>query len=239
MVMEYLVIILICVITIVVLKIGFNVKTKDIKRIKEIGTDEKLNGIANKFPANRQICEKILEKLGNKNVTIEENEETKTSLFLVVTNKIIIAKIKDSFTRIQTIAHECLHSVQSRRILLFNFIFSNIFLLSFIVFLVLIFFKVGNAMNYIVAYTMLALIYLCIKEYIETEAMGKAKYLAKEYMQEYSAENKNVTKQDIEVLVDNFENLNKIGIPLTNFWLAAITILKIIILAVIAFIVDF
>ena len=94
-------------------------------------------------------------------------------------------------------------------------------------------------MNYIVAYTMLALIYLCIREYIETEAMGKAKYLAKEYMQEYSAENEEITKQDIEVLVDNFENLNKIGIPLTNFWLAVITIFKIIILAAIAFIVNF
>lgn len=239
MVMEYLVIILICVITIVVLKIGFNVKTKDIKRIKEIGTDEKLNGIANKFPANRQICEKILEKLGNKNVTIEENEETKTSLFLVVTNKIIIAKIKDSFTRIQTIAHECLHSVQSRRILLFNFIFSNIFLLSFIVFLVLIFFRAGNTMIYIEAFTLLALIYLSIRGYIEIEAMGKAKYIAKEYMYEYAKEDEKVTKEDIDLLVDNFENLNKIGIPLTNFWLAVITIFKIIILAAIAFIVNF
>lgn len=236
--MEYIIVIIISVITILLLKIGFNVKIKDVKKIKEIGTDKSLNEIANKFPENRQICEKILEKLGNKSVEIEENEETKTSLFLVMTNKIIIAKIKDSFTRIQTIAHECLHSVQSRRILLFNFVFSNLFLLSFIVFLVLILFKVGNAMNYIVAYTMLALIYLCIREYIETEAMGKAKYLAKEYMQEYSVENEDVTKQDIEVLVDNFENLNKIGIPLTNFWLAAITILKIIILAVIAFIVS-
>lgn len=238
MVMEYLVIILICVITIVVLKMGFNVKTKDIKRIKEIGTDEKLNGIANKFPANRQICEKILEKLGNKNVTIEENEETKTSLFLVVTNKIIIAKIKDSFTRIQTIAHECLHSVQSRRILLFNFIFSNIFLLSFIVFLVLIFFRAGNAMIYIEAFTLLALIYLSIRGYIEIEAMGKAKYIAKEYMYEYAKEDEKVTKEDIDLLVDNFEELNKIGIPITNFWLAAITIFKIIILAAIAFIVS-
>lgn len=239
MVMEYLVIILICVITIVVLKIGFNVKIKDVKKIKEIGTDKSLNEIANKFPENRQICERILEKLDNKSVEIEENEETKTSLFLVMTNKIIIAKIKDSFTRIQTIAHECLHSVQSRRILLFNFIFSNIFLLSFIVFLVLIFFRAGNTMIYIEAFTLLALIYLSIRGYIEIEAMGKAKYIAKEYMYEYAKEDEKVTKEDIDLLVDNFENLNKIGIPLTNFWLAAITILKIIILAVIAFIVDF
>lgn len=232
--MEYLIIIIISIITILVLKIGFNVRIKDIEIIKKIGTDKKLNDVANKFPGNKEICEKILEKLGNKNVEIEENDEYKTSLFLVMSNKIVIAKIKDSFTRIQTIAHECLHSIQSRRILLFNFIFSNLFLLSFIVFLVLIFFRIGEPMVYIQVYTFLSLIYLCIRGYIETEAMGKAKYLAKEYMQEYSIKNANITTEEVEVLADNFENLNKIGIPLTNFWLATITIFKIIILALLA-----
>ena len=89
-------------------------------------------------------------------------------------------------------------------------------------------------MVYIQVYTFLSLIYLCIRGYIETEAMGKAKYLAKEYMQEYSIKNANITTEEVEVLVDNFENLNKIGIPLTNFWLATITIFKIIILALLA-----
>ena len=232
--MEYLIIIIISIITILVLKIGFNVRIRDIEKIKKIGTDKKLNDVANKFPGNKEICEKILEMLGNKNVEIEENDEYKTSLFLVMSNKIVIAKIKDSFTRIQTIAHECLHSIQSRRTLLFNFIFSNLFLLSFIVFLVLIFFRIGEPMVYIQVYTFLSLIYLCIRGYIETEAMGKAKYLAKEYMQEYSIKNANITTEEVEVLVDNFENLNKIGIPLTNFWLATITICKIIILALLA-----
>ena len=232
--MEYLIIIIISIITILVLKIGFNVRIRDIEKIKKIGTDKKLNDVSNKIPGNKEICEKILEKLGNKNVEIEENDEYKTSLFLVMSNKIVIAKIKDSFTRIQTIAHECLHSIQSRRTLLFNFIFSNLFLLSFIVFLVLIFFRIGEPMVYIQVYTFLSLIYLCIRGYIETEAMGKAKYLAKEYMQEYSIKNANITTEEVEVLVDNFENLNKIGIPLTNFWLATITIFKIIILALLA-----
>ena len=67
--MEYIIVIIISVITILLLKIGFNVKIKDVKKIKEIGTDKSLNEIANKFPENRQICEKILEKLGNKSVS--------------------------------------------------------------------------------------------------------------------------------------------------------------------------
>ena len=176
--MEYLIIIIISIITILVLKIGFNVRIRDIEKIKKIGTDKKLNDVANKFPGNKEICEKILEKLGNKNVEIEENDEYKTSLFLVMSNKIVIAKIKDSFTRIQTIAHECLHSIQSRRTLLFNFIFSNLFLLSFIVFLVLIFFRIGEPMVYIQVYTFLSLIYLCIRGYID-RSYGKSKIFSK------------------------------------------------------------
>lgn len=232
--MEYIVIIIICVITIIFLKIGLNVHAKDIKLIKQIGNDQNLNEIANKFPENKEICQSMLNKLNNSATKIEENEETKTSLYLVLTNKVVIAKIKDTFTRIQTIAHECLHSIQNRKILLFNFIFSNIFLLSFVIFLILMILQIGNPMLYIQTYTVLSLIYLSIRIYIETEAMSRAKYLAKEYMKEYSLKHNGITQDDINTLVQNYERLNKIGIPLTNFWLVTITVFKIIILTVIA-----
>ena len=51
--MEYIIIIVISVIAIVLLKIGFNVKIKDVKRIKEIGYDKELNKIADKFEDNK------------------------------------------------------------------------------------------------------------------------------------------------------------------------------------------
>ena len=35
-----------------------------------------------------------------------------------------IANINKTCTRIQTIAHECVHSIQNRKLLMFNFIFS-------------------------------------------------------------------------------------------------------------------
>ena len=50
--------------------------------------------------------------------------------------------MKNSFTRIQTIAHECLHSIQGKNLLIFNFIFSNIYLLYFIVISVLAAFNI-------------------------------------------------------------------------------------------------
>ena len=234
--MEAIIIIVISAIAIILLKIGFNVHIHDIKKIKEIGSDTKLNKIGDKFPENKQIAEKILKQLNNTNVTIEEAKDTKTSLYIAVSNKILIADIKDTFTRIQTIAHECLHSVQNRNILLFNFIYSNIFLLYFIVAIFLILFNVGNSTLFIQIFTILAIIYCAIRMYLENEAMSKAMYVAKEYMQKEKEENSKITDDDIQTLTKNFDGLNKIGIPFTNFYFISINLVKVIVLAILALI---
>ena len=232
--MEF-VIIIICLITIVLLKIGLNVKIKDIKKIKKIGYDKTLNDIAKKFPTNKEICQDVLKMINNKNVKIEESKDSKTSLYIALTNKIIIADIEDTFSRIQTIAHECLHSIQNRRILMFNFIFSNIFLLYFLVATILILFNIGESLVYIEIFTMLTIIYCVVRCYLENEAMSKASYVAKEYMQNYAKKN-NIEQEDVNILFENFERLNKIGIPLTNFSIVTINIIKIIFLSIIALI---
>ena len=235
--MEYFYLtIIFCIITIIVLKFGFNIKLKDIKKIKELGYNKDLNNIANKFPENKEICEKIVEKLNNKTVKIEENSESKASLYIVATNKIIIANIKDTFTRIQTIAHECLHSVQNRKVLLFNFIFSNIYIMYFVVSLILIFFNIGEQYFniYIQIYFLLTLIYIGIRIYLENEAMSKAIFVAKEYMEEYK--NSDITHEETDKLVKGFEEINRIGIPFTNFYLITLSLVKIIILCIIALI---
>ena len=76
------------------------------------------NEIANKLPENKEICKAILKKLHNENVKIQENEDkdNKTSLYIAISNTIFIANIKDTFTRVQTIAHECIHSTQNKKL---------------------------------------------------------------------------------------------------------------------------
>ena len=234
--MEYIVIIVASIITMILLKIGLNIRIKDIKHIKEIGYDKVLNEIANKFPDNKEICKSILEKLNNKNVKIEEDNETKVSLYIAITNKIIIANMKDTFARIQTIAHECLHSIQNRTILMFNFIFSNIFLLYFIASIFLIFFNVGSNLVYILIYIFLSLIYCVVRGYLEVEAMSKAIYVAEDYMKDYKKEDNKIADEDIEIIVNNYEKINKIGAPLTVFVLVFGTLVKISILSAIAII---
>ena len=230
--MEYIITIAIMAISIILLKIGLNIHIKDIKKIKEIGYDKELNKIASKFPDNKEICTKILEKLDNKKVKVEEEKDSKTSLYIAISDKIIIANIKDTFTRIQTIAHECLHSVQSRTMLLFNFIFSNISLLYFLVAIFLVLFNVLDGFVFIQIYIGIGIISYVIKSYLETDAMTKAFYIAKEYMEETAKTSVNITKEEVDILLDNIAKLNKIGISLTNFYLIVGIMLKIIFLCI-------
>lgn len=231
--MEYIITIVIMILVIFILKIGLNIHFKEIKKIKEIGYDKELNKIANKFPDNKEICKKILEKLNNKDVKIEEENNSKTSLYIAISNKIIIANINDTFTRIQTIAHECLHSVQNRRMLLFNFIFSNISIIYYLVAIFLVLFNVLDGYIFIHIYIGMGIISYVVKSYLETDAMTKAYFIAKEYMEETTTINTDITKSEVNILLDNMAKLNKIGIPLTNFYLIVGIAIKIIILCVI------
>lgn len=122
--MEFIIVGVVAVISIVILKYVFAFQMKELKKI---GEDDELDELAKAYPSNKELCKEYLRKLQNETVTIEENEETEASLYIAITNKISIGKIQKSYTRIQTIAHECLHSVQNRKLLLFNFIFSNIY----------------------------------------------------------------------------------------------------------------
>ena len=98
----------------------------NIKEMKEIASNEELNKIAKKYPSNTEICKEILKKLNNTKVKIEENTNSESTLYIAITDKISIGNTHESYTRIQTMAHECLHSVQDRKLLIFNFIYSNL-----------------------------------------------------------------------------------------------------------------
>ena len=118
--------------------------------------------------------------------------------------------MKNNYARIQTIAHECLHSCQDRLLLLFNFIFSNINMIYFFVISILTLFKViNNQMLQIVILMLFTLIKFSVRSFLEIDAMTRARFLAKEYM-----EKKNLCTQDEKkALLKEYEKINKIGIP--------------------------
>ena len=209
--MELIIIAILTIILVIILGYLFNYNMKKIKRIAD---DRELDELARKYPGNIELCKAYLEKLGNNTVEIEENKESEASLYIAITNKISIANIAHTYTRIQTIAHECLHSIQDRKILIFNFIFSNIYLLYFIIICIAAIFKVlPNELMFLNIYLLLSMVYYMVRVYLENDAMLKARYLAKEYMEEQKIS----TNVEIDKLVNGFDKINNIGIKCINY----------------------
>lgn len=226
--MEFIVIIIFLIVCLIVLQIIYNI---DLKQIKEIAENNKdLDEEIKKYPSNIEICKSILKKLKNENVKIQEEKNAENCLYIAVTNKIIIANMRDSFTRVQTIAHECLHSIQNKRILIFNYIFSNIYILAFFIISILSLTGIiKEKMLFLMIYIILGFIHYFVKSYLENDAMIKARFVAEDYMKNEKISD----NQKIEKIVNQYDKLNEIGIKTINFNMFFKICLKTIILAII------
>ena len=225
--MEIIFILSMSVIILLILIMLLKNNLKSMKLIKQIGEDVELNKITNSLPENEQICKEMLSMLNNENVKIKVgNENTQASLYVVASNSIFIANIKNTFTRVQTIAHECLHSIQDKKMLWFNFIFSNIYILYFfIITIIALFNKLKYSNIFAIILVMMSMLLYFVRSFLETDAMTKAKYLAKEYI-----ENKGVlSKENIQLIIGNYDKINSVGIIVTNFSLIFSYLIKVII----------
>ena len=222
--MDFLILLIIVVMIYLVLMFFFDF---NMKKLKEIAEDKVLDELTQKYPENIDICKEYLKKLNNESVKIEEDKNANTTLYLVMSNKIFIANLKDSYIRLQTIAHECLHSIQSKKLLWFNFVFSNIYLIYFFLVCVLTIFKLlPYKMMFLNILIIFGLVFYVVRSYLENDAMIKARFLAKEYMQE-----KGISNQDeINRIIRKYDEINDIGIKCTNFQLFNNVVLKVIIL---------
>ena len=226
--MNIIILIMLLIIILLIMAKVYDINMRKLKQFAEY-EETKFNKLIDTYPSNIEVCKYILKKINNDTVKIEENKEAKTSMYIAVSDKIIIADVKNSYTRIQTIAHECLHSVQKRKILLFNFIFSNIYLLYFIITLVLALFnKLPYKMLFFSVMIILSYVYYFVRSYLENDAMIKAKYLAKEFMEEVQIS----STEEINKIVESFDELNNMGIKTVNFQLMFETLIKTIIFAI-------
>lgn len=229
--MENAIYIILLSIAIILFKFVFKINLKKAKALQE---NKDLEKITDKFPENIEVAKEMIDMLGNKGVKIEEAKDTGTSLYIAITNKISIADMKNNYARIQTIAHECLHSCQDRTMLLFNFIFSNINMIYFLVISILTIFKVINNQMLQVAILMLfTLIQFSVRSLLEIDAMTRAKFLAKEYM-----EKKNLcTNNEKKLLLNEYDKINKIGIPFVVDNLLTNGLIRVLIYTIIAVII--
>ena len=223
-------VIIVCTVILILLKIFLNINFKEIKKL-EVRSSEELEELSKKFPTDEKICKDILNKLDNKDVKIKIESEYNSCLYTVFNNTITIGKFQQNYIKLQTLAHECIHACQSKRMLWSNFIFSNIYLIYFVVILILAFF---NKLPYTNIHT-IVLIFLSIIQYIirfslENEAMIKAKFIAKEYIEK----NEVLNTDEENKLLEEYDKINDIGIPFMNYYLISMNIVKIMLFSFVA-----
>ena len=224
---EFLIISIILIITYIFIRIVFKI---NIKEIKQLGENKELDELTNKYPTNIEICKEILSKLNNTNVKIEEDKDANSTMYFILGNKIFIGNLKNSYTRIQTIAHECLHSIQDKRLLWTNFIFANVYNIIFVIVCILAITKIiKTKMIFLSILLILGFTYYIIRSYLENDAMIKAKFLAKEYMETSNILN----NEQIEKVIEQYDKLNNAGIKCVNVKFFDSVILKCIIYSII------
>ena len=220
--MEEVVCICICVFTLILIKIVFGISFKSAKELEQ---NNKLEEITNRFPDNIEVAKDLLKIINNDKVKVEERKNSKSSFYFVITDKIIIADSKNNYGRIQTVAHECLHSIQNKKLLIFNFVFSNILIIYYIISIIL---SVCNVFtNNILQAFILILMFLiqyCVRAFLEQDAMTKSKWLANKYIES----KKLCTDEEKKELIEQYDKINTIGIPFYLFYLLFSLLIKII-----------
>ena len=249
--LELIISLVLCIIALLLIYFVFSINFKEIKKCVH---NKKLDEIVGRFPKNEEICKSILKILGNEKVKIKQDDEDnkedekvnkkdkdndKASLYVAITDTIYIADIKDMYTRVQTIAHECIHSIQDRKMLLFNFFFTNVYLLYFLISTIFTIARVFTNYNLnIIILLILGIIYYVQRSYLEMDAMIKAKYLAQDYMLDFIKENPICSKEEVEEVINEYDRINKKGIPMYNFLLLKNVIEKVIIYVIVAIIIK-
>lgn len=172
--------------------------------------------ILNKNP--KEICIDILKQINNENVKFEMDDSSRTSLYVFLTNTIIISnkkvKTKKSIdeqnkSKLLVTAHECAHSIQPKIVQWMNFVLTNLEIIMFlaILFITFILKYTNPILNYI--YLGLSLFSIAIRHYLEMDATIKSVKITSKYLQ-----NNGVEKDKIIDLVKYYKKQLLKTVPL-------------------------
>ncbi len=173
---------------------------------KRTKSKKKLLEISDKFSSNFVVCKQILELIKNNSTHIKIDKDIKNSYYVFLNDTIYIsdiAKNTSGYQRICVIAHECVHSIQNKRIQIINFILSNLELMSFIISIICILFKYC-ADRVFSAYLILNVISIIPRLILEIDATIKSIDLSKKYV-----ENK-LDEFDTNILINAYKSKIKL-----------------------------
>jgi len=165
---------------------------------QEVFNPEVSSAVAN-LGNNETLARAILKYLSNTHTKVQKNKDdnAKVSFYTCTTDTITICNNKDSkeLARFVHVAHECVHSTQSKALLFFHFIISNIQILYFLGIFVYFFYAIESNLKFslLLIQLFIFLITFFIKVVLESEASYRSISVASRYI-ESRTERKIATK---------------------------------------------
>lgn len=181
--------------------------------------DEEISPILKKTGDNEVIAREILSKLNNEHTKIEKNKDDKIKASFYNSNidKIVIKDTKDleDLSRVVHIAHECVHSIQDKKIQKIHFIVSNIQILYFLAIFIYFFYNKNTELRFSLLLVQVFVFFITffIKVVLESDATYRAVLVSLEYLHDkINSKQLKIFKQIVE------DNLYKL-IPMSYFGL--------------------
>jgi len=157
--------------------------------------NRKLSNISDKFSSNDLVAKQMLELLNNKTTKIKVDNDIKNNYYVFLTDTIYLSNKevnKNGYQRICVMAHECIHSIQSKTIQTINFILSNIELIAFVITFICMVIKFNvNIVFY--SYMILNIISVIPRIILELNATLKSINLTKKYIEDKVEDNETNT----------------------------------------------
>ncbi len=189
-----------------------------------------LDNLISNLPESNIIAKDLLKYLSNNTTKCTFDKDIKGCYYVYLNDTIYLSNnqtSKNNYERLCVIAHECIHSVQPKILQFFNFILSNLEVISFILFFILYFLKV-NILYIFLGYISLASLSIVFRLILEIWALNKAPKLSKKYL-----ESNNLSKENVENVYNLYNFSTRLLMPLAIFGFFPYRIIRIIVVVII------
>lgn len=191
-----------------------------------------LDNLIGKLPSSDIIAKDILKSLNNKKTKYVFDEDIKGNYYVYLNDTIYLSSKqsdKNNYERLCVISHECIHSIQPKWLQNINFIFSNLEIIYFVIFMIFAFFKKSNIYLYLV-YLVIATLSIVSRTILELWAIKKAPQISKAYL-----DNKILNKEEVQTVDNYYTFLSKLLTPFAIIQIFFFKLIRLLIISISTF----
>lgn len=191
-----------------------------------------LDNVIGKLSSSDIIAKDILKSLNNKKTKYVFDEDIKGNYYVYLNDTIYLSSKqsdKNNYERLCVISHECIHSIQPKWLQNINFIFSNLEIICFVIFIILSFLKKSNVYLYSV-YLVIVTLSIVSRTILELWAIKKAPQISKAYL-----DNKKLNKEEVQIVDDYYTFLSKLLTPFAIIQIFFFKLIRLLIISIITF----